>query len=113
MTQDNTLIKTTQSFKTLYATKWSELISHTALTTLNEQHFKKPSTLSFTEDVQRLCRHLEKTREQALKDLEDRSSPKSYSELCKATMANIILFNKRSSKDDDEWLSRERHKCPA
>lgn len=30
MAQDSKLIKSTQSFKTLYATKWSELISHTA-----------------------------------------------------------------------------------
>lgn len=95
MAEDSALIKSTQSFKTLYATKWSELISHTALTTLNERHFNKPSTLPFTEDVQRLHRHLEKTTEQALKDLEEHSSPKSYSELCKATMANVILFNRR------------------
>ncbi|CAI5690130.1 unnamed protein product [Oreochromis niloticus] len=95
MAEDSALIKSTQSFKTLYATKWSELISHTALTTLNERHSNKPSTLPFTEDVQRLHRHLEKTTEQALKDLEEHSSPKSYSELCKATMANVILFNRR------------------
>ncbi|XP_039525901.1 uncharacterized protein LOC120478179 [Pimephales promelas] len=69
MAQDSNLIKSTQSFKTLYAAKWSELISHTALTTLNERHFNKPSTLPFTEDVQ--CLHLEKITEQALKDLED------------------------------------------
>lgn len=95
MAEDSTLIKSTQSFKTLYSTKWSELISHTALTTLNERKFNKPSTLPFTEDVQRLHRHLEKTTEQALKDLEHHSSSKSYSELCKATMANVILFNRR------------------
>uniref|UniRef100_A0A096LQ63 Uncharacterized protein n=1 Tax=Poecilia formosa TaxID=48698 RepID=A0A096LQ63_POEFO len=95
MAQDSLLIKSTQSFKTLYSTKWSELISHTSLTTLNERHFNKPSTLPFTEDVQHLHRHLEKTTEQALKDLEDDSSPKVYGELCKATMANVILFNRR------------------
>lgn len=95
MAQDSSLIKSTQSFKTLYATKWSELISHTALTTLSERRFNKPSTLPFTEDVQRLHKHLEKTTDQALKDLKDHSSPKSYSELCKSTLANVILFNRR------------------
>nr|XP_054599976.1 uncharacterized protein LOC129164327 isoform X2 [Nothobranchius furzeri] len=95
MAQDSTLIKSTQSFKTLYAKKWSELISHTALTTLNERHFNKPSTLPFTEDVQRLHRHLEKKTELAFKELKEHSSSKSYSELCKATMANVILFNRR------------------
>lgn len=88
-------IKSNQGFKTLYATKWSELISHTALTTLSERRFNKPSTLPFTEDIQRLHKHLEKTTEHALKDLEDHSSLKSYSELCKSTIANVILFNRR------------------
>ncbi|XP_024119917.1 uncharacterized protein LOC112141094 isoform X9 [Oryzias melastigma] len=95
MAQDSTLIKSTQSFKTLYSTKWSEFISHTALSTLNERHFNKPSTLPFTEDVQCLHRHLEKITDQALKDFEEHSSPKSYSELCKVTMAKVILFNRR------------------
>nr|XP_054592993.1 uncharacterized protein LOC129152259 isoform X2 [Nothobranchius furzeri]XP_054592994.1 uncharacterized protein LOC129152259 isoform X2 [Nothobranchius furzeri] len=95
LTQHSTLIKSTQSFKTLFAKKWSELLSHTALTTLNERHFNKPSTLPFTEDVQRLHRHLEKKTELALKEFKEHSSPKSYSELCKATMANVILCNRR------------------
>ncbi|XP_067280128.1 uncharacterized protein [Pseudorasbora parva] len=95
MTQDGNLIKSTQSFKTLYATKWSELIPHTTVTTLNDRPFNKPCTLPFTEDVQRLHRYLEKTTEQALKDLEDHSSPNSYSELCKATLTNVMLFNMR------------------
>jgi len=95
MAEDSELIKSTQTFKTLYTTKWSELVSHTALTTLNERHFNKPSTLPFTEDVQLLHKHLGKTAEKAFKDLEKTSSPQSYGELCKATMANIILFNRR------------------
>lgn len=104
MAEDSNLIKSTQSFKTLYATKWSELISHTALTTLNERHFNKPSTLPFTKDVQCLHRHLEKSTEQALKDLDDHSSPKSYSELCKATMANVILFNRRRAGEVSKMM---------
>ncbi|XP_055080972.1 uncharacterized protein LOC129456606 [Periophthalmus magnuspinnatus] len=94
MAEDSELVKSTQTFKTLYSTKWAEFVSHTALTTLNERHFNKPCTLSFTEDVQRLHKHLEKTAEEAFKNLDKTSSPQSYGELCKATMANIILFNR-------------------
>ncbi|XP_055082072.1 uncharacterized protein LOC129456738 isoform X1 [Periophthalmus magnuspinnatus] len=95
MAEDSELVKSTQTFKTLYSTKWAEFVSHTALTTLNERHFNKPCTLPFTEDVQRLHKHLEKTAEEAFKNLDKTSSPQSYGELCKATMANIILFNRR------------------
>ncbi|KAI4789668.1 hypothetical protein KUCAC02_035105 [Chaenocephalus aceratus] len=45
MAEDSELIKSTQTFQTLYTSKWSELVSHTALTTLNEARFNKPSTL--------------------------------------------------------------------
>ncbi|XP_028275106.1 serine/threonine-protein kinase PAK 1 isoform X25 [Parambassis ranga] len=93
--EDPQLIQSTQTFKTLCTKKWSELVSHTALTTLTEGHFNKPSTLPFTEDVQRLHRHLEKTANVASEDLGKTPSPQVYGELCKATLAKIILFNRR------------------
>lgn len=91
---DDALIKSTQAFKTLYSSKWSECISHTALTTLSDKHYNKPSTLPFTEDVQLLHRHLEKVADSASKNLESDPSPQAYGELCKTTLAKIILFNR-------------------
>lgn len=93
--EDSQLIQSTQTFKTFCTKKWSELVSHTALTTLTEGHFNKPSTLPFTEDVQRLHRHLEKTADVASEKLGKMPSPQVYAELCKATLAKIILFNRR------------------
>lgn len=58
-------------------------------------HFNKPSTLPFTEDVRRLHKHLEKIAQQATEDFRNAFSSPSYGELCKATMANVILFNGR------------------
>ncbi|KAF3856684.1 hypothetical protein F7725_017407 [Dissostichus mawsoni] len=95
MAEDSELIKSTQTFQTLYTSKWSELVSHTALTTLNEAHFNKPSTLPFTADVQLLHQHLEKTASLAYEELEKTPSPHIYGKLCKATLAKIILFNRR------------------
>lgn len=93
MAEDSQLIKSTETFQKLYTTKWSELVSHTALTTLNEGHFNKPSTLPFTEDVQRLHQHLEKVAGSAFEKLEKTPSPQVYGELCRATLSKIILFN--------------------
>lgn len=95
MAEDSELIKSTQTFQTLYTSKWSELVSHTALTTLNEARFNKPSTLPFTADVQLLHQHLEKTASLAYEELEKTPSPHIYAKLCKATLAKIILFNRR------------------
>lgn len=95
MAGDTELEKSTQTFKKLYTAKWSELVSHTALTTLNEERFNKPSTLPFTEDVQRLHQHLEKMADLASENLGKMPSPQVYGELCRATLAKIILFNRR------------------
>ncbi|XP_016354616.1 uncharacterized protein LOC107698169, partial [Sinocyclocheilus anshuiensis] len=97
MAEDSEGIKSTQTFKKLYDAKWSELVSHTALTTLNEGHFNKPSTLPFTQrmDVERLHQHLEKVADLASENLKQMPSAQVYGELCKATLEKIILFNRR------------------
>lgn len=95
MAEDDEGIKSVHAFKKLYDAKWSELVSHRALTTLHEAHFNKPSTLPFTEDVQKLHGHLEKVTDLVSENLKSSSSPQAYGDLCKATLAKIILFNRR------------------
>ncbi len=94
MAEDGEGIKSTQAFKKLYDAKWSELVSHTALTTLNDGCFNKPSTLPVTEDVQRLHQHLEKVVDLVSENLKRMPSAQVYGDLCKATLAKIILFNR-------------------
>ncbi|XP_051743094.1 uncharacterized protein LOC127508770 isoform X1 [Ctenopharyngodon idella] len=95
MSEDKELITSTETFKKLYSSKWSEMISHTALVTLNEAKFNKPSTLPFTQDVQCLHRFLEKTAHDAFQKLKETESPQSYAELAKAALTKIIVFNRR------------------
>ncbi|KAL7846113.1 hypothetical protein AOLI_G00243050 [Acnodon oligacanthus] len=95
MAEDEEFIKSTDTFKKLYTTKWSEMISHTALSPLNEAKFNKPSTLPFTHDVQLLHKHLETTANAASENLKKAPSPQSYAKLAKTTLARIIVFNRR------------------
>ncbi|KTF74808.1 hypothetical protein cypCar_00044529 [Cyprinus carpio] len=104
MTEDKELISSTETFKKLYSSKWSEMISHTSLVTLNEAKFNKPSTLPFTQDVQSLHRLLEKTAHTAFQKLQETSSPQSYAELGKATLARIIVFNRRRAGEVSKML---------
>ncbi|XP_062846070.1 uncharacterized protein LOC134310013 [Trichomycterus rosablanca] len=90
MAEDDQLIRSTETFQKLYTTKWSELISHTALGTLNEAKFNKPSTLPFTHDVQLLHKHLETAAAGASENLKKMPSTQSYAELAKTTLARII-----------------------
>lgn len=95
ISEDKELIASTETFKKLYSSKWSEMISHTALVTLNEAKFNKPSTLPFTKDVQCLHQFLEKTACTAFHKLKETPSHQNYAELAKATLARIIVFNRR------------------
>lgn len=59
MAEDEELIRYTDIFKKLYTSRWPELVSHSALNTLSDAKYNKPSTLPFTEDVQILHLYLE------------------------------------------------------
>jgi len=75
----------------LYNAQWSELVSYEALATLHEGHFKKPSTLLITEDVQCLHQHLQTVADLASDNLKT-ASAEVYGELCRSTK---LLFNRR------------------
>ncbi|KAI2643767.1 Lipid-A-disaccharide synthase [Labeo rohita] len=75
MTENKDLMKSTEAFKSLYTSKWCELVSHTALNTLSEKKFNKPLTLPFTQDVQLLHNHLQQAAKVALDRLKEAASP--------------------------------------
>ncbi len=95
MTENEDLMKSTEAFKSLYTLKWCELVSHSALNTLSEKKFNKPSTLPFTQDVQLLHNHLKQAAKVAFDRLKEMASPQSYADLAKATLAQAIVFNRR------------------
>ncbi|XP_035991287.1 uncharacterized protein LOC105936613 [Fundulus heteroclitus] len=98
------LRKSCQAFKLLYSSKWSELVSHAAKTTLRGTRFNKPSTLPFTEDVQRLHQHLEKITNSASETLRSEPSTQNYKELRRTTLAKLILFNRRRGGEVSKML---------
>ncbi|XP_034056095.1 uncharacterized protein LOC117535690 isoform X1 [Gymnodraco acuticeps] len=95
MAEDDELIKSTKMFEKLYTSKSSEFVSHGALNTLSGAKYNKPSTLPFTEDVQILHRHLDKSAESAICNLKEEATPQNYAELAKVALAQVIVFNRR------------------
>ncbi|XP_051747472.1 uncharacterized protein LOC127511081 [Ctenopharyngodon idella] len=113
MTENEDLIKSIEAFKSLYSTKWCELVSHSALNTLKK--FNKPSTLPFTQDVQLLHTHLEKAAKAAFDKLKKEASPQSYADLATATLAQAIVFNRRHAEEVSKMCLKnfyERDKSP-
>ncbi|XP_033970389.1 uncharacterized protein LOC117469991 isoform X2 [Trematomus bernacchii] len=95
MAEDDELIKSTKMFEKLYTSKSSEFVSHSALNTQSGAKYNKPSTLPFTEDVQILHRHLDKSAESAICNLKEEATPQNYAKLANVALAQIIVFNRR------------------
>ncbi|XP_053301945.1 uncharacterized protein LOC128460698 isoform X3 [Pleuronectes platessa] len=95
MAEDDELVKSTGFFKKLYTSKWAELVSHSALNTLSDAKYNKPSTLPFTEDVQMLHQFLQKSAESAFSKLKEEATAQNYGRLANATLSQIIVFNRR------------------
>ncbi|KAM7385196.1 hypothetical protein PAMP_001291 [Pampus punctatissimus] len=93
MAEHEELIKSTDTNKKLYSSKWSELVSHSALNTPSDAKYNKPTTLPFTEDVHILHQCLEKSAETAFCNLKENAMTQNYAQLAKLTLAQIILFN--------------------
>ncbi|XP_077424987.1 uncharacterized protein LOC144053930 [Vanacampus margaritifer] len=81
MAEDAALVKATETFRKLYTSKWCELISNKALSTLSSAKYNKPTTLPFTEDIQVLHQYLQKTADSAVSNLMEEATPKNYAEI--------------------------------
>ena len=95
MAEDEDRIRSTDIFKKLYTSKWSELVSNGALNTLSDAKYNKPSTLPFTEDIQILQQYLVKSAEEAFCNMKEVATSQNYAQLAKVTLAQIIVFNLR------------------
>lgn len=73
LTGDEDLVKSTTEFKKLYQTKWSEYISHSALSTGSDQEDDNPAEVPPTEDIAGLNTPLDKKAESATAALKDQT----------------------------------------
>ncbi|XP_047189259.1 uncharacterized protein LOC118313196 isoform X2 [Scophthalmus maximus] len=109
MAEDQELIRSTEIFKKLQMSKWSELVSHRALNTLSDAKYNKPSTLPFTEDVQTLHRYLDKSAESSFCNLKETATTQNYAQLAKVTLAQIIVFNRRRAGEVSKMRLKSFH----
>ncbi|XP_059907777.1 uncharacterized protein LOC132457539 isoform X2 [Gadus macrocephalus] len=92
---NDNLIKSSKAFQKLYTAKWSEFISHCALSTISDLKYNKPAKLPLTDDVTKFNKHLDKTVESATAALKKETTVQNYSSLAKAALTKIVLFNRR------------------
>ncbi|KAJ8043636.1 hypothetical protein HOLleu_10822 [Holothuria leucospilota] len=97
-----------ESFEDLCSLEWSTEVSHHALGTLAKRHWNKPQNLPLGEDVVKLNRHLKKVaQDNAEKLCKDPSDTSAWYELSKATLCQLIVFNRRRAGEVERLLVEE------
>lgn len=95
MEEDQEVIDSIRRFHTLHETKWSELVSHSALSNLSEAKYNKSTRLPLAKDVQKLQLYLGQQVELTKEKLADNPTAGTYAALAKVTLCQVILFNRR------------------
>lgn len=95
MEEDQQGINSIKMYHKLYETKWSEFVSHSALSNLSEAKYNKSSRIPLARDVQKLHLHLGQQAELAKEKLAGNPSAGTYAALAKVTLCQVILFNRR------------------
>ncbi|XP_060590855.1 uncharacterized protein LOC132745869 isoform X2 [Ruditapes philippinarum] len=97
-TGDGELRRQAKSFIEVYIEDWETEISHFALQTLETEKYNKPKRIPLAQDLKALTTYLKKEAA-ILLDLfdSDQASDTEWRELCKVTLAETVLFNKRRS----------------
>ncbi|XP_028809080.1 uncharacterized protein LOC114763505 [Denticeps clupeoides] len=86
-----------RSFRRLYCSRWSQSVSAAALATLSQTRWTKPLPLPFVDDVKLLHAYLDMQHGMHKSALEAEPSADNFANLCKTTLTQIILFNRRGT----------------
>lgn len=92
---NNVAAKCARSFRRIYEARWNEVISAASLRTLQESKWNVPQLIPFTKDVQTLHSYLDVQQEQFCNKLSSEPSKKTWSQLAKITLTQVMMFNRR------------------
>ncbi|XP_034082761.1 uncharacterized protein LOC117553090 isoform X2 [Gymnodraco acuticeps] len=92
---DHELVRNATEFQQVHSEKWNEMISSTALRNIAESKWNVPTLMPFTEDVQKWHQFLSAMQDECSSELSGTPSTKSWTELAKVCLTQIILFNRR------------------
>ncbi|XP_026089426.1 uncharacterized protein LOC113063327 isoform X1 [Carassius auratus] len=95
MSGRDTAAESARNFRRLYESKWNEVVSAAALTTLGEAKWNKPQVLPFTDDVKTLHSFLNSKQQEYVDALQEKPNDKNFANLCKVMLTQIIIFNRR------------------
>ncbi|XP_032423904.1 uncharacterized protein LOC116723252 [Xiphophorus hellerii] len=103
-----------EEFTKLIELEWKTHVSSNALKTLHQKKWNTPQILPLSEDIKKLQDHLKNLQVVYKRNLTDKPTAKSWSELAQVTLTQLILFNRRregevSRMELSTYLQRSQH----
>ena len=95
--QDNEMRKSAEDFIHLCEFRWPVEVSRDALNTLYKRKWNNPPILPIARDIQKLQTYLNNKLQELCKKFTGPINKTDWEELCKITLATVILFNRRRS----------------
>lgn len=89
------LVRNATAFQEVHSEKWNAMVSATALRNITEAKWNVPTLMPFTEDVQKMHQFLSQMQDESSSALSESPSTKTWMDLAKVCLAQIILFNRR------------------
>ena len=102
--RDDTLLKDVGYFERLIDSERNNRISHHSLSTLHRRKFNKIELLPLTRDLESLHKHLLQQISVQSKALREVPTQQRWKELAEATLARLIIFNKRHGGEASKIL---------
>lgn len=84
--------------------EWADLISSSALRTLNDAKMNKGQCLPLTEDIEKLQAYLKEQTGVLVKKIEDKMVKSVWDELNLITLVTLVLFNRKRGGEVERIL---------
>lgn len=103
-TKDKVLEEDANNFERLIVSEWSYRVSHHSLNALSTKKFNKVELLPLANDLEKLRKSLLAKMSSNVERLEQHPQLEVWSDLAQATLARLVIFNKRRGGEASKLL---------
>jgi hypothetical protein len=102
--KDEQVTSDTKNFLELMDYEWSDRVSSSSLSTMEQAKHNKEEMIPLTSDLEILRKSMEKKLKKLKEELKHQAQPDTWYELAAVTAARVIIFNKRRSGEASRLL---------
>ncbi|XP_068712639.1 uncharacterized protein [Montipora foliosa] len=103
--KDDSLLEDVDNFEKLIEAEWSHRVSHHSLRALGTQKFNRVELLPLAEDLEKLRKSVLSIMQSTAQVLQEgQPQLESWSKLAQATLARLVMFNKRRGGEASRML---------